>query len=216
MNDDSRQQRRQSLLAALPKYYSPLIHLCIPTILALLAVMYHLQYVTVFTYTYFLYAVCFIVFINGIEWCIHKWLFHTNIPGLYFFYKRHTKEHHSIYLQDDMALQSFVEVSLVMVPFRAILGISVIVTSIYYLFVFLDWPLIASLFVIVSLLYVISYEWLHLMYHLPISSKNRFLKHLAHHHTVHHDPRLMRSWNFNVTIPLWDFLLKTYYKQKNH
>ena len=24
------------------------------------------------------------------------------------------------------------------------------------------------------------------------------------HHALHHDPKLMQKWNFNVSLPLWE------------
>ena len=32
------------------------------------------------------------------------------------------------------------------------------------------------------------------------------------HHAVHHTPELMQRWNFNVTVPLWDWVRGTIYK----
>ena len=58
--------------------------------------------------------------------------------------------------------------------------------------------------------YLITYECLHLAYHLP----RRFhrwwpLRALADWHAVHHDPRLMQKANFGVTSPLWDHIRGT-------
>ncbi len=35
---------------------------------------------------------------------------------------------------------------------------------------------------------------------------------LRHHHTVHHDPRLMNRYNFNITYPIFDWLFGTWYR----
>jgi sterol desaturase/sphingolipid hydroxylase (fatty acid hydroxylase superfamily) len=32
---------------------------------------------------------------------------------------------------------------------------------------------------------------------------------LRRHHAIHHDPRLMQRYNFNVTVPLWDWVRGT-------
>jgi len=39
------------------------------------------------------------------------------------------------------------------------------------------------------------------------------IRYLRHHHHVHHNQRLMRDWNFNVTFPIADHLLRTAYKK---
>ena len=63
--------------------------------------------------------------------------------------------------------------------------------------------------------YVVSYEWLHLSYHLPPESfigRLWLVRVLKKHHATHHDPQLMQKWNFNVTIPLWDLVRGTIYR----
>ena len=65
-----------------------------------------------------------------------------------------------------------------------------------------------------SMGYVLLYEWLHLSYHMPADSfigRLEIIQILRRHHATHHAPELMQKWNFNVTVPLWDFLLRTHY-----
>ena len=60
--------------------------------------------------------------------------------------------------------------------------------------------------------YAVSYEWLHLSYHLPHDhpvGRSRLIRALRRHHAIHHDPRLMQRWNLNVTVPLWDVVMGT-------
>jgi sterol desaturase/sphingolipid hydroxylase (fatty acid hydroxylase superfamily) len=33
-----------------------------------------------------------------------------------------------------------------------------------------------------------------------------FIAKLREHHRRHHEPRLMKRWNFNVTVPVFDWL----------
>jgi len=66
-----------------------------------------------------------------------------------------------------------------------------------------------------TMFYVISYEWMHLSYHLPRNSfvgRRWIVRLLRRHHATHHHPPLMQAWNFNVTIPLWDLVRRTIYK----
>ncbi|HUE39224.1 MAG TPA: hypothetical protein VMR29_06945, partial [Candidatus Binatia bacterium] len=56
------------------------------------------------------------------------------------------------------------------------------------------------------------YELSHLSYHLPPTSfvgRRWLVRVLRQHHARHHDPRLMQRWNFNVTIPFWDWVQGT-------
>ncbi len=71
----------------------------------------------------------------------------------------------------------------------------------------------AAVFVATGCAYVMSYEWLHLAYHQPPDSlvgRNRLISWLREHHANHHRPELMKNWNFNVTLPLWDYVRGTW------
>jgi sterol desaturase/sphingolipid hydroxylase (fatty acid hydroxylase superfamily) len=60
--------------------------------------------------------------------------------------------------------------------------------------------------------YTSFYEVTHLTYHLPkehLLQRIGLIRWLSRHHARHHDQSLMAKWNFNVTVPLWDFLLRT-------
>ena len=70
----------------------------------------------------------------------------------------------------------------------------------------------ACLYAATGIAYAVSYEWLHLSYHLPHDhpvGRSRLIRGLRRHHAIHHDPRLMQRWNLNVTVPLWDVVMRT-------
>ena len=53
---------------------------------------------------------------------------------------------------------------------------------------------------------------MHLAYHLPAQSfigRLWLIQRLRELHRRHHDPRLMKRWNFNVTLPVFDLLYGT-------
>jgi len=59
---------------------------------------------------------------------------------------------------------------------------------------------------------MVTYELLHLSYHAPKDSfigRRKFIAKLRAHHAKHHDPRFMQRWNFNVNVPLFDWILGT-------
>ena len=71
------------------------------------------------------------------------------------------------------------------------------------------------MFVATFAMYVVTYEWLHLAYHLPPDGPIGRLapvRWLRRHHAAHHRPALMQKWNFNITLPLWDWLRGTIYR----
>ena len=59
---------------------------------------------------------------------------------------------------------------------------------------------------------MVSYEVLHLCYHAPKDSfigRRKIIRILRTHHARHHDPRRMQKYNFNVTVPLFDWIMGT-------
>src|SRR5262249_10761628 len=76
-------------------------------------------------------------------------------------------------------------------------------------------PNLGLLFLATAMAYTVGYEWLHLSYHAPADSfvgRSRLIARLRNHHAVHHAPELMQRWNFNVTIPLWDWVRGTIHR----
>jgi hypothetical protein len=56
------------------------------------------------------------------------------------------------------------------------------------------------------------YELCHLAYHLPrdgIVGRRWLVGVLREHHALHHDPRLMQRWTFNVIVPFADWVLRS-------
>src|SRR5436189_119387 len=68
------------------------------------------------------------------------------------------------------------------------------------------------LFLVTAAIYVVGYEVSHMSYHLPPDSfigRLWLVQWLREHHRQHHHARLMQKWNFNVTIPLFDWIHRT-------
>jgi sterol desaturase/sphingolipid hydroxylase (fatty acid hydroxylase superfamily) len=81
------------------------------------------------------------------------------------------------------------------------------------LFYFLLSPNTGWLFAATAVGYFLTYEWLHLAYHVPESSfagRLPGMKTLRRLHTAHHQPDEMLRCNFNITFPICDWLFGTY------
>ena len=150
---------------------------------------------------------------NAVEWRAHKMLLHKRNRFLPIFYDRHTPEHHMIFITDDLSARTMREWRFVLIPAWGLaligLGNLPLAASLY----FLVSHNVGALYLACALSYVLSYEWLHLSYHLPPESpigRLSVIRFLRRHHATHHDPRLMQRWNFNVTVPLWDLVRGTY------
>ncbi len=203
------ERRRAEIVATVPRRYSPLLHLLAPSLFGasvmgiaawLLADVQPAQWLA-FPLT--------LLGGWGFEWRVHKDVLHARRPGLGVLYERHELMHHVIYRREDMAMRSAQEAFLILMPpYAIVLVFGLVVPLALGLFLLLS-ANVALLFVIASMLFFLAYEWMHLAYHLPAGSRvgrSRLVGVLRELHARHHDPALMKRWNFNVTVPLFDWL----------
>lgn len=210
-----REAVRERLVSEIPGWYSPLLHLATPTLIGLGLMVCAAFTIHALNPLELLFVPLIFVFSNAVEWRAHKYLLHRRTRFMEVLYDRHTPEHHVIYVFEDMAIRSRQEFKLVLIPAFGILAVFVLTTPILAGLWLAGQQNLAALFVMSSMFYVLSYEWLHLSYHMPPESfigRRRVIRFLRHHHATHHRPELMQKWNFNVNVPLWDWVKGTTYK----
>jgi hypothetical protein len=208
----ARDALRRQKLAALSPRYSPLLHVAIPPLWGGTVIAACVVLVDDLRLVELLVIPAMLVLANALEWRIHRNALHTRwfvMPALY---DRHTPIHHRVYIHDDMELRDWRELALILIPpwagvplFFALLPVAAA------LWLALTQN-VALLFMATCMFYVVTYELLHMSYHLPRTSfvgRNRVIRALARHHSIHHDPRFMQRWNMNVTVPLWDIVRRT-------
>jgi len=213
---ESRDAFRAEVMAKVPKSYSPILHVLVPAFvgLGLMAVSFALLR-DVRWWELLLVPLVYVV-ANATEHRAHRLALHRRTRGLELLYDRHTPVHHRIFVAADMAIRSKQECAIVLLPWFAIVAIVVMTAPITVALAFVDRNL-ACLFLATCMFYVLSYEWLHLAYHLPPTSfigRLRVIRALRRHHATHHHPPLMKRWNFNVTVPLWDWVRGTIYREE--
>ena len=215
LTEARRERVREKATAEIPWWYSPWGHLAATTGvgLSVLAVAtYELVELGTTRPTDWLVVPIVCLFANFFEWRVHKHVLHKRTWPMEIIYDKHTPMHHMIYVEDDMALRSTKEFRLVLIPAAGVLGI--VVTAAPFAFaVGRLWSASAGwLFLVTAGLFMVSYELLHLAYHAPKDSfigRRRLIAKLRAHHAKHHDPRFMQKWNFNVTVPLFDWIMGT-------
>lgn len=203
---------RERELAAIPGWYSPWAHLLGPSLVATATAAWALASLhEVRAWEWLAIPVTYVV-ANATEWWAHRDLLHRRSKLAPVLYDRHVPMHHHIYVTDDMALHGRKEWRLVLMPGYGILLVLLGMVPPAALLWLVGLPNVAALFFATSAFFVVSYELLHLAYHLPPDSfvgRLGLVRVLRQHHAVHHDPALMRKWNFNVTVPLWDWVRGT-------
>jgi len=210
LEPDRRDALRAEILGRIPGWYSPWLHLAFPSLMgvsmiaAALLLIRDLQ-----PWELSMVPVAFVI-LNAGEWRVHRDLLHKRPPPLQVLYDRHTPEHHMIFVTEDMAIRSTREFRLVLIPFYGILAAAGAALPIPALLWYLGYRNLGLLFFVMAVGYTVIYEWLHLSYHLPESSRvGKLVAPLKRHHAIHHDPQLMQKWNFNVTVPLWDWVRRS-------
>jgi hypothetical protein len=149
---------------------------------------------------------------NLFEWRVHKNLLHRRWKPAAILYDRHTPIHHRLYREDKMAMESDREWIFVLMPAFAVAGVVATTAPIAWVLATLTTPTVGKLFLVTAAGYAVAYEVTHLAYHLPDDhpvGKLGLIQKLKRHHARHHDPKRMQNWNFNVTVPLADWLFGT-------
>lgn len=207
---DGRDDLRRRVVAALPRWYSHWTHLLGPAAIGAVAVAACLALLSGVTRAELAAAAAWLVACNAIEWSIHRNLLHRRSWAVY---DKHLPEHHGIFRDHDMAIRTPREFALVLVPGYALFLLFVAFLPVAAALSLLS-PNLALLFLAISISYVLAYEWMHLLYHLPVPRRGwpGAIEALRRHHAAHHDPKLMQEWNFNTTLPLWDRVRGTRYR----
>ena len=209
---ERRMALREELLAEIPSWYVPWVHLFVPSTFGIVAIVVALGSIVDLQPLELLTVPFVYLFANAFEWWIHGNALHHRNPLAPVLYDQHTPRHHMLYLTDDMAIRDKREYRLVLIPGYGLMMIFVgqgVVSSLLW---WLGFHNVACLYVATAIAYAVSYEWLHFSYHLPHEhpvAKNPLILRLARHHAIHHDPRIMQRYNLNVTVPLMDWVMGT-------
>jgi small neutral amino acid transporter SnatA (MarC family) len=212
---EARPERRAQIVARMPTHYNPMVHLAIPALIGLgvfVTALVRLQTnqlrpIELLTIPVTLFAAF------GFEWRAHKSILHRRLPLLGLLYKRHELAHHVIFTDRDMTMRSKREWWFVLMPpYAIVLVFLTLVLPLAFVIERYVTTNVAMLVTATSMVFFLSYEWLHLAYHLPMDhpvSRIGLIAKLREHHRRHHEPRLMKRWNFNVTVPVFDWLYGT-------
>jgi hypothetical protein len=157
----------------------------------------------------------FFVIANLLEWTVHRYpMHHPMTPRV--MYKNHAMMHHIAFTERNMPVASARELGLVMMPWYTMVGLFVVASPVMLLAGVLRGPGLAGVFLLGAVLYFLFYETLHALYHLPDATLDRVglgrlpvFRGLRAHHAHHHVLRRMSAANFNVTVPLWDWVFGT-------
>jgi hypothetical protein len=212
LDEGRREAVRQRALAEIPWWYHPYGHLAATTGIGLAVLVLSATHIFEVRATDLIVVPLVVLLANYFEWRVHRYVLHRRFWPFEVIYDRHTPMHHMVYVEDDMALRDKKEFRLILIPAAGVLGIVLAAAPVAFAIAKLWSSGAGWLFLLTASLFMVSYEVLHLCYHAPKDSfigRRALIAKLRTHHARHHDPRLMQRYNFNVTVPLFDWIMGT-------
>lgn len=159
--------------------------------------------------------------VNFAEYYAHRWLGHRKTKYGKLFYRRHTGDHHSFFLEHSMDYQSVRDWRVVLFPVYLIFAfiVGLILPVGYVLSELISWNA-AYVYAAAGIGGYLFYEIMHFSYHIPRGhwAEKVFLfipgwTLLRHLHVLHHKRDKMGETNFNITLPIFDVMLGTLHWQ---
>ena len=206
------EEKRKELMATIPKWYSGHAHFIFINAFSMSVIAGSLYALKGPTLAEWLLIPALFIFANGFEWWVHRGPMHHRTRSLRLLYQRHTLEHHIIFTDRHMGLSDHRELFFILFPIwflPLILLINLPVPVLLAVFVSAN---AGIMFFLSVFAYYLVYEWFHFVHHIPAHTwigRRSLVAWLRQHHTDHHDLAPMEQGNFNVSFPLWDFLLRS-------
>lgn len=204
------EHKREELITMIPRWYSGFLHLVFIHIFGIGGIVACLAGVQSPTWWQWLLIPAFFIFANGFEWWIHRGPMHHRTRTLALLYQRHTLEHHVVFTDKIMGLRNDRELFYVLFPPWFLPLILVMNLPIALLLSLMGSVNLGLLFYASALAYYLVYEWFHFLHHVPPETwlgRRAWVGWLRQLHKDHHDPARMEKGNFNVSFPLWDWIL---------
>lgn len=164
-----------------------------------------------FTWKHLLFILGSIVFSNFVEYFLHRFPMH-NLTFLKGIYRMHTGVHHRFFTSELMHIESKEDIFHVSTSIKVIcLFVCSIILPISFLIGLLS-SSFGILFFITAMSYYLVYELTHLYCHLPPDrwwGNIPYFRSCRRRHRRHHNSKIMRTKDFNVSFPLMDILFRT-------
>lgn len=191
-----------------PGRYSPVGHVVAHIGPLVVSVVYALTRLSQLTVIQWLTVPAMLLFGSYFVYWFHRFVLHRPRWWARFAYQRHTLEHHRFFDYDHITADERNDLHITLFPWWS--GASLAMASYLGTLAFTPWvgPNVPHLVMLMSALYLMLYEFVHTVSHLPSThplTRVPVLSFLREHHRLHHDPALMGKHNFNVVIPLFDW-----------
>lgn len=212
---------RNQYRASIASSYNGWLHMLSVLLVGLGIIIYALTQLQSVSLVEWLMFPVVMLLVNFAEYYAHRWLGHRKTQYGKLFYSRHTGDHHSFFLENAMAYEAVRDWRVVLFPlyliFAFVLGL---IVPIGYFLSELFSLNAAWIYAAAGISGYLFYEVMHFSYHIPRGHwvEKLFLvipgwQALRHLHVLHHKRDKMGDANFNITLPVFDFLLGTLFWQ---
>ncbi|WLG47276.1 SRPBCC family protein [Pseudomonas sp. FP1740] len=155
-----------------------------------------------------------LLFFNFGVYVVHRYLGHHKKRLARMFYARHAGDHHSFFTPGHMTYDSARDWRVILFPAWLIVLHTVVITGpAWWLLAQLN-SNVAGLFGGCMVLGYLTYEVFHACEHLPPGNpvtRLPWIRQMRRLHELHHRRELMQERNFNIVLPLMDYLFDTLY-----
>lgn len=149
------------------------------------------------------------------EYTVHRELGHKKRKLGALFYKRHTGDHHSFFVEDRMRYETLKDWRVILFPAWLIVVYTVFLAVPSFLLLSFLSMNFAALFSATLVAGYLMYEFFHACEHLPEENwlaRMPWIRQMRQHHARHHRRELMQTHNFNLVFPLMDWLKQSWHK----
>jgi hypothetical protein len=192
-----------------PAGYSPLAHVLIHVGPPVASCCYAASRLDHATPLQWLTVPLMLLFGSAFVYWFHRFVLHRPTRGSSFAYQRHTLQHHRFFDYDHITADEVKDLHIMLFPWWSGLALSATMLLASLALSPLIGSNVAHLIMLMSTGYLLLYETVHTISHLPdqnVLTRLPVLSFLREHHRLHHEPALMGKHNFNIVIPLFDWL----------
>lgn len=212
--DDTTAKFRHSYRTGISPRYNGYLHMAFVACVGVAFIVYQLGSMGPFHWYHGVGLLATLVLWNFTEYFIHINLGHRKKRWAAMFYKRHTGDHHSFFTETWLVPQSHKDWRVTLFPAWLVLVTGTLASLGGALLAWLTAPEWGHLFAAGLMIGYLAYEFFHFCDHLPQGHalvKLPWIGHMRHLHKLHHRRDLMRTHNFNLTFPLADWVMGTFY-----
>jgi hypothetical protein len=159
------------------------------------------------------------MFCNVIIYVVHRFMGHRKLRFARMFYERHQGDHHSFFSPESMRYDSARDWRVILFPAWLIVVYTLGAVFPAWFIVKQADPNVAGLFAATTIVSYLAYEIFHACEHLPDTNpvaRLPWISQMRRLHELHHRRNLMRERNFNIVIPLSDYLFRTFHWERKN